>query len=68
MELIELEEHKGYSFFVEYVSSLPGNEQWFRVHVSNGYIHNLTIGYSETIDEAKKKVIESFKRHLDNLK
>lgn len=63
-QLVHLEEHAGHKFYVEHVDSIPyGN--WFRVHMTNGIVHNLTIGYAETVDMAKEEVIKSFKKYLD---
>lgn len=67
MELLgpmKLEEYAGHKFFVEYVSTVPSGN-WLRVHTSNGQVHNLTIGYAESIERARQEVIDAFKKHLD---
>lgn len=58
-----LEEYGDIKFFVEYVSPIP-NGSWLRVHTTNGITHNLTIGYTETKEEACKEVIKAFKDFL----
>ncbi|MFC0476944.1 hypothetical protein ACFFHF_17205 [Robertmurraya beringensis] len=61
-----LEEYAGHKFYVEHVStSSIGN--WFRVHMTNGVIHNLTIGYADSIEKAKQEVIKAFKEYLDGV-
>jgi hypothetical protein len=61
-----LEEYAGHKFYVEHVSTMPlGN--WFRVHLSNGVSHNLTVGYAESIEKAKQEVIKAFKEYLDGV-
>jgi len=66
-ESLQLEEYAGHKFYVEFVDAIrDGN--WFRVHMTNGAVHNLTIGYAETIDKAKEEVIKSFKNYLDDIK
>lgn len=62
-----LEEYAGLKFYVEHVSTMPqGN--WFRVHMSNGVIHNLTVGSGESIENDKQDVIKTFKEYLDGVK
>lgn len=63
-QLFQLEEHNGHKFFVEHVDAVT-DCNWFRVHMTNGSIHNMTIGYAETIEKAKEEVIAAFKHYLD---
>lgn len=61
---IELVEYAGHKFYVEYISTVPSGN-WLRVHTTNGQIHNVTIGYAESIESAREEVIKAFKDHLD---
>lgn len=63
-QIFQLEEHNGYKFYVEHVAAITDCD-WFRVHMSNGSVHNMTIGYAESIGRAKEEVIDSFKKFLD---
>ncbi|MCS0824697.1 hypothetical protein NX029_12010 [Cytobacillus firmus] len=60
----QLEEYAGQKFFVEYVDSLPLGS-WFRIHMSNGVIHNMTTGCYDSIEKARQEVIKAFKEFLD---
>lgn len=64
---IHLEEHAGQKFYVEHVSTMPLGF-WFRVHMTNGAVHNLTTAYTESMEMAKQEVIETFKEYLDKVK
>lgn len=62
-ETTQLEEFGGLKFLVEYVSPIP-NGSWFRVHTTSGITHNLTIGCTETKEDARQEVIKAFKDYL----
>jgi hypothetical protein len=63
-EPFQLEEYKGHKFFIELVGPIP-NGQWFRIHMTNGAIHNLTTGYAESLEQAKQEVVRSFIEFLN---
>ncbi|MDE3840962.1 hypothetical protein C0966_16985 (plasmid) [Bacillus methanolicus] len=63
---IKLEEHAGHKFYVEHVASIPSGTL-YRVHLTNGTVHNLTIGYATSEKDAKETVIQEFKNYLDTL-
>jgi hypothetical protein len=64
LEPVQLEEYQGHKFFVELVGPIP-NGQWFRIHMTNGSIHNLTTGYAESVEQAKEEVVRSFIESLN---
>lgn len=65
LESYQLEEYKGHKFFVEYVGDVPyGN--WFRIHMLNGVIHDITIDDAGSFDETKQKLLEKFKNNLNS--
>lgn len=62
-ESIKLEEYAGQKFFIEYVSPIPSGN-WYRVHTSNGVIHNITIEHAD-IDKGREEVVQAYKEHLN---
>jgi hypothetical protein len=64
LEPYQLEEYKGHTFFVELVGPIP-NGQWFRIHMINGAIHNVTTGYAESVEQAKEGVVRGFTESLN---
>lgn len=64
-EEFHLEEYRGEKFFVEHVEMIH-QYAWFRIHMTNGIVHDVTVNAIDDMEEAKLEVIQEFHKFLDN--